>query len=249
MSTQTDPEELYDTLRAEGLFEAEGEHLKLTDDFRTARERRRGEFDETADAEGRIAEYVDGTPFSVEDVDEWIVADAMAVQDTCETIDAGTSVHVALSLDRSESVESDGHVPSGFVSIVVLLTAGFVTFAAIVTLSRAATLSGHVAFSEIVIFPSTVMDAGTETFAATVTFDKTVTFAPIVTFSLIYVFSTGLEEFPPIVAPGGTSTPAGIKIGLVMGLAVSRLSGHLSRPLSSVSVWFRRMKKSGFSGS
>jgi len=117
MSTQTDPEELYDTLRAEGLFEAEGEHLKLTDDFRTARERRRGEFDETADAEGRIAEYVDGTPFSVEDVDEWIVADAMAVQDTCETIDAGTSVHVALSLDRSESVESDGHVPSGFVSI------------------------------------------------------------------------------------------------------------------------------------
>lgn len=119
MSAQIDPDELYDTLRAEGLFEEEDERLQLSDDFVSARERFRaeiGERDDGADA-ARLAEYVDGTPFSVDDIDDHTFADAMAIRETCETIDSGTSVHVALSLDRSESVEEDPHVPSGFVSL------------------------------------------------------------------------------------------------------------------------------------
>lgn len=119
MSTQFDPEDVYETLRSEGVFEEDDEELRLTEEFREARERFRGtvaEYDDDTTAD-LLAEYVDGTPFEVADVEDPTFADALAVEEVCESVDKGTSVHVALSLDRSESVSEEEHVPAGFVAL------------------------------------------------------------------------------------------------------------------------------------
>ncbi|WP_336023274.1 hypothetical protein [Halobellus salinisoli] len=119
MSSQTDPEDLYERLLDEGLFESEDEQLQLGEEFVSARQRFRKAIagrDEDADVP-RLGEYVERTPFSAEEVDDGTFADALAVSDVCETVDAGTSLHVALSLDRSEAAEDESHVPAGFVSL------------------------------------------------------------------------------------------------------------------------------------
>lgn len=118
MSTH-DPEELYETLRVEGVFEEDGEKLRLSDDFTQTRERTRedvADFDDRTFA-ARAEEYAGGGEFSPDDLDERTLADAMAIYETCETIDREASVHVARSLARSETDESDPHIPRGFVTL------------------------------------------------------------------------------------------------------------------------------------
>ncbi|WP_049986128.1 hypothetical protein [Halobellus rufus] len=119
MSTQFDPEDVYDTLRTEGVFEEDDGELRLTEEFRAARERFRGtvtEYDDDTKAE-LIAGYADGTPFGVEEISDYILADAMAIEEVCETVDKATSVHVAVSLERTETADGDTNLPAGFVAL------------------------------------------------------------------------------------------------------------------------------------
>ena len=119
MSTRLDPEELYDRLREEGMFEEDGERLRLSDDFTRTRERTREEASELDDQTyaTRLEEYTGGQEFSPDDLDRETFADARAVHEMCESIDRETSVYVALSLVRSETDEDDPHIPSGFVTL------------------------------------------------------------------------------------------------------------------------------------
>ncbi|GGN09324.1 YbbN family protein [Halarchaeum nitratireducens] len=119
MGTHTDPASLYERLRDDGLFEESGEEVRLSDAFSTARERERAAvaaLDEDALADLREA-YVDGADVAATDVDERTLADAVAVHETCESVDRATSLHVARSLTRDGLDGSDPHVPDGFVSL------------------------------------------------------------------------------------------------------------------------------------
>ncbi|SDX94520.1 thioredoxin domain-containing protein [Halobellus clavatus] len=119
MSTSTDPEELYELLREEGLFEESAENLRFTDAFRQARDECRERVADLDDETFReqVEGYVDGTDFDVEEIDRRTLGDAIAVWETCDSLDQATSVHVALSLERTETADGDPNLPAGFVAL------------------------------------------------------------------------------------------------------------------------------------
>lgn len=117
MSADPDPTELYDVLRADGVLEDSGEdRLTFTEAFSRRREKYRREaaaLDGDAYA-STAAEFVDEeSDFTAEDVDEGLLADALAVRESCGSLDPTTCLHVALAIDRSESTR-DEPVPEGF---------------------------------------------------------------------------------------------------------------------------------------
>lgn len=119
MGKRTDTEDLYDRLRSEGVFEESGKDIRLTDEFVDTRERWQeevAEFDESTYA-ARVEEYATEGEVPADDVDERTLADAIAVRETCETIDSPTSAHVARSLQRSETGDENPNVPAGFVAL------------------------------------------------------------------------------------------------------------------------------------
>jgi len=119
MSIRNDPEALYDRLIEEGLFEESSGELGLTDEFRRRREESAttlAALDEAA-LEERVTAYVAETDVEADDVSADLLADAIAVSETCESLDRETSLYVASSLERSESDERDPHLPAGFLSL------------------------------------------------------------------------------------------------------------------------------------
>ncbi|GGM59880.1 thiol-disulfide isomerase/thioredoxin [Halarchaeum rubridurum] len=119
MSAHTDPAALYERLRDEGLFEESDEEVRLSDAFAAARERERAALaarDDDAIAALRETYTADGD-VEPDGVDERTLADAVAVHETCESVDPLTSLHVARSLARDGLDGTDPHVPDGFVSL------------------------------------------------------------------------------------------------------------------------------------
>lgn len=117
MSGET--EALYDRLCSEGVFEEFGQKLRLTETFVSTRERWRREvadFDERRYA-ARAIEYTADGEIPPKEIDDRTLADAIAIHETCETIDPPTSSQAAISLERSEAADETPNLPTGFVEL------------------------------------------------------------------------------------------------------------------------------------
>lgn len=120
MGTRIDPDDVYDRLREGGVLEqATDERLVFTDEFSRNRERCRetvAAFDDEAYA-AAVEEYTDGRDdLSAENLDDDLLADAMAVHETCGSVDPTTSTYVALAIERSETARRRP-IPDGFLSL------------------------------------------------------------------------------------------------------------------------------------
>ncbi|MFA1611650.1 thioredoxin family protein [Halobellus rubicundus] len=117
---QPDPDDLYDRLRAEGLFAESDGDLIVTDAFAAARADASDRVDSLDDdaREDLLADYANEERVPREDLASSpdLLADAVAVFETTETLDRPTSVLVAQSIRRSEAA-ADEPVPSGFLSL------------------------------------------------------------------------------------------------------------------------------------
>lgn len=120
MSSRVDPDEIYARLREGGVLEqSTDERLVFTDRFSENRERYRetvAAFDDDAYA-AAAEEYTDGRDdLSAEELDADLLADAMAVHETCSSVGPTTSTSVALAIERSETARSRP-IPDGFLSL------------------------------------------------------------------------------------------------------------------------------------
>jgi len=119
MSETSDPADLYERLTEEGVFEESDDgRLDFTEAFSATRSECRETVSALDDAERAeaVEEFVAESQVDAENVDDDTLADAMAVYETCDTLDRESSVYVALSFQRSESAQSEP-IPEGFLSL------------------------------------------------------------------------------------------------------------------------------------
>lgn len=120
MADQMDPDDLYDVLREEGVMEiSEGDRLVFSEEFTRIRDRFRDEvigFNRDTFVSS-VSPFIDEQhDLSVADFDESLLADSLAVQEACSTLEPIACTHVALAIERIETARKEP-VPEGFLSL------------------------------------------------------------------------------------------------------------------------------------